>query len=63
MEVRQGIRRESEVQGGEIHLGGGAAMRGVLKKTAFVIPGFLLSDICYSVLSLLGFKWCPGGRR
>lgn len=38
-------------------------MRGVLKKTAFVIPGFLLSDICYSVLSLLGFKWCPGGRR
>lgn len=39
-------------------------MRGVLR-TAFVIPfpRFLLSDICYSVLSLLGFKWCPGGRR
>lgn len=41
MEVRQGIRCEPEVQGGEVHLGGGAAVRGVLKKTASVIPGFL----------------------
>ena len=60
MEVRQGIRCEPEVQGGEVHLGGGAAMRGVLKKTASVVPGFLLSDI---LLVIAGFKWCPGGRR
>lgn len=35
-------------------------MRGVLKKTASVVPGFLLSDI---LLVIAGFKWCPGGRR
>lgn len=30
MEVRQGIREHREVQGGQIHPGGGVALRGVL---------------------------------
>ena len=31
MEVRQGVRADGEVQGGEIHIGGGVAVYGILR--------------------------------
>ena len=39
LEIRQGVRGVGEVQGGEIHLGGGAAVSGLLKRAVFRLAG------------------------
>lgn len=46
MEVRQGIREQREIQGGQVHFGGGAVVHRVLKGMVLTgePPGMVSTD-------------------